>query len=388
MNEPPPVYLDYNATAVPMPGLSQVMNEVAETQFGNPSSLHHAGRMARDLLENARRRLAELLGVAYQDLTFTSGGSETNNAVLRQFLMTTQSCHVITSQIEHPSILETCRVLEQMPHLSVTYLDVNQDGIVEPDVLHQAIRENTQLISIMTANNETGAIQPIRELAQVAHDNNIQFHTDSVQAVGKIPVDWVGWGVTYATATAHKIGGPRGIGLLYTRPELKFEALVTGGKQERVRRAGTESVMLAHGYAAALAWALHQQETVSQRLEGFKQHIRRTLETEEGFFVNSALVPCLPNTINFGFANLSAESILISLDLEGIAISTGSACSSGAIEASHVLMAMGLTKKQAKSCLRISMGWNTTQTDVDRLLDRIRFHVKRLYEKKRHHVES
>ncbi len=372
-------YFDYNATAVPI--LQGVNTDTVEKYFGNPSSPHQCGRDAKELLETSRLRIAQSLGVQPQEIIFTSGGSESNNTILRQLALQTDSQHLITSQIEHPSILETCRVLEQLPNIEVTYLPVDQNGVIEPDTLKKAICPETTLISLMAANNETGVIQPIADLSAIAQEYDIPLHTDCVQGVGKMSVDWGKWGVAYATATAHKFGGPRGAGLLYVKQGTALEGLITGGKQERVRRAGTENVVLIHGFAESLQWALGQQDSMRKRVQSFKKQIINQLEASNGFFLNGRVNSCLPNTLNFGFEGLSAESLLISLDLDHIAVSTGSACSSGAIEASHVLLAMGLNRKKAKSCLRISMGWNTIQQEVDYLIERIQFHVNRLYQK-------
>lgn len=375
------IYLDYNATAPLLPHIAQAMHEVAQNIYGNPSSPHHFGRDARAILEQSRANIANCLDVPKQQIYFTSGGSESNNTVLRQCLLTEKHQHIITSQIEHPSILETCHLLENRSHIEITYLPVTAAGYVEPQSLKDAIRQDTSLISIMTANNETGMIQPISELAAIANESDIPFHTDSVQALGKIFIDWKAWNVDFATVTAHKIGGPKGIGLSYCKQGSEFHPLISGGKQERVHRAGTESVMLAHGFSKAIEWITSHLRENTQKMELFKSQVTQTLQNIDGFFINGTS-PALPNTINIGFEGLSAESILIFLDLDGIAVSTGSACSSGAIEASHVLMAMGLSKTKAKSCLRVSMGWTTTQDDIEHFLDRIQYHVKRLYQKK------
>lgn len=376
-------YLDYNATAPILPSLSKKMAEIGMDYFGNPSSPHGKGREARDLLEASRNRIASLLGVTPPELLFTSGGSEGNNTILRQFYLNPEPQHLIVSAIEHPSVLNTCQLLERLPHVDVSYLSVTPEGRVEPDTLKAAIRPETRLISIMTANNETGVIQPIQELTQVAQAHAIPFHTDCVQGVGKIPVDWTAWGVQYATATAHKFGGPRGAGLVYIQANAPFHGLITGGAQERERRAGTENVMSAACFAEALAYALEAQATLSQKLIQFKKQIIAALDSIKGAFVNGVLDQCLPNTLNFGVTGVSAESLLISLDLDQICVSTGSACSSGALDPSHVLLAMGLNKPEAKSCLRVSMGWNTQQADVDYFIQRLVHHVERIQQKKK-----
>ena len=374
-------YLDYNATAPLLPKVWEAMQTVQATSYGNPSSPHSPGRRARNRLEEARRQLALLLGVEYQELCFTSGGSESNNAILRQFLQADKPNHWILSPLEHPSLLETAQHLAEKKQASLDLLPVDRGGRVLPEALSELIRPETKLVSVMGANNETGVIQPIAELQAIAVQRGIPLHTDSVQILGRIPVSWQELGVNYATATAHKLGGPRGIGLLYVREGSTFSPLITGGKQERVRRAGTESVALAVGFASALAWVLEQQPQFSERLQSFQQQVLERLQTVEGFFLNGDPEFLLPNTLNVGFQGLSAETLLISLDLDGVAVSTGSACSSGALEPSPVLLAMGLTATEARSCLRLSWGWQTTQADIDALLERLPHHVKRLREK-------
>ncbi|MGB1135350.1 MAG: cysteine desulfurase family protein, partial [bacterium] len=346
-------YLDYNATAPLLPEVWEAMQTIQATSYGNPSSPHGPGRRARNRLEEARRQLASLLGVEYQELCFTSGGSESNNAILRQFLRADKPNHWILSPLEHPSLLETAQYLAEQGQATLDLLPVDRGGRVLPEALPELIRPETCLISVMGANNETGVIQPIAELQAIASEHGIPLHTDSVQLLGRAPLSWKELGVSYATATAHKLGGPRGIGLLYVREGAAFTPLITGGKQERVRRAGTESVALAVGFASALAWVLEQQPQLAERLQNFQQQVLERLQTVEGFFLNGDPEKLLPNTLNVGFQGLSAETLLISLDLDGVAVSTGSACSSGALEPSPVLLAMGLTPTEARSCLRL-----------------------------------
>ncbi len=375
------IYLDHNATSPLLPEVENVMSEVAQQAFANPSSPHWAGRNARFLLEKARDNLANSLGVRSQEILFTSGGTESNNTVLRQLLMNSREQHLIVSAVEHPSVLETCRILGGQPNIQFTELAVDSSGIVEPEKLREVLRPETSLISVMTANNETGNIQPVEELSKIAQENKIPFHTDLVQAYGKMQLDLSLSGVNFASATAHKLGGPCGIGLLYVKQGTAFESLISGGKQERVRRAGTENVVLAVGFAKAVEWYLANQSSLRDRFSIFRDLILNEINKIKGIFLNTDLENSMPHTINFGCNNVSAESLLISLDLDGIAVSTGSACSSGAMEASPVLLAMGLSRAEAKSSLRVSWGWSTTEADIDIFCQRLTFHIQRLQRK-------
>ena len=375
------IYLDHNATSPLLPEVENVMSEVAQQTFANPSSPHWAGRNARFLLEEARDNLANSLGVKSQEILFTSGGTESNNTVLRQLLMNSAEQHLIVSAVEHPSVLETCRILGGQPNIQFTELAVDSSGIVEPGKLREALRPETSLISVMTANNETGNLQPVEELSKIAQENKIPFHTDLVQAYGKMQLDLSSSGVNFASATAHKLGGPCGIGLLYVKQGTAFESLISGGKQERVRRAGTENVVLAVGFAKAVGWYLGNQLSLRDRFSKFRDLILNEINKIKGIFLNTDLGNSMPHTLNFGCKKVSAESLLISLDLDGVAVSTGSACSSGAMEASPVLLAMGLSRSEAKSSLRVSWGWSTTEADIDFFCQRLTFHILRLQEK-------
>jgi len=253
--------------------------------------------------------------------------------------------------------------------------------LIDPESLKKGIRSQTSLISLMTANNETGCLQPLEELSQIAREHEIAFHTDLVQASGKIKYDLNTSGVDFASVTSHKLGGPRGIGLLYARQGTAFESLITGGKQERIRRAGTENVTLALGFAKALEWYLENQDRLQTQYSHFREKVLGRINTIDGFFLNTNLDHSLQHTFNFGFSGISAESLLISLDLDGVAVSTGSACSSGAMEASHVLLAMGRSRAEAKSSLRVSWGWSTTADEIDYFLERLTHHIQRLQQK-------
>jgi len=375
------IYLDHNATSPLLPEVENVMSEVAQQAFANPSSPHWAGRNAKFLLEEARDSLANSLGAKSQEILFTSGGSESNNTVLRQLLLISGQQHLITTAVEHPSVLETCRILACQPNIQFTELVADSSGKVEPEKLREVLRPETSLISVMTANNETGNLQPIEELSKIAQENKIPFHSDLVQALGKMQLDLSSTGVDFASATAHKLGGPCGIGLLYVKQGTAFESLISGGKQERVRRAGTENVVLAVGFAKAIEWYLENQLSLRDRFSKFRDLILNKIEKTKGIFLNTDLENSMPHTLNFGCHNISGESLLISLDLDGIAVSTGSACSSGAMEASPVLLAMGLSRAEAKSSMRVSWGWSTTEADIDFFCQRLTFHIQRLQEK-------
>ena len=375
------IYLDHNATSPLLPEAQTAMNDAAGKSIGNPSSPHWAGRDAKILLEQSRNSLATSLGAEPREIIFTSGGSESNNAVLRQLIVASGEQHLITSTIEHPSVLETCRILAKQPNISLTELPVDSSGLINPESLKDEILSQTTLISLMAANNETGCMQPIRELCQIAREHEISFHTDMVQTSGKVKLDLNKSGIDFASVTSHKIGGPRGIGLLYARQGTSFESLVTGGKQERVRRAGTENVTLAVGFAKALEWYLENQERLQKQNTHFREKVLDRISNIDGFFQNTNLDQSLHHTLNFGFSGISAESLLISLDLDGVAVSTGSACSSGAMEESHVLLAMGRSRAEAKSSLRVSWGWSTKEDEIDYFLDKLTHHIHRLRHK-------
>ena len=375
------IYLDHNATSPLLPEAQTAMNDASGKSIGNPSSPHWAGRNAKILLEEARNSLAKSLGAEPREIIFTSGGSESNNAVLRQLIVASGELHLITSAIEHPSVLETCRILAKQPNISLTELPVDSSGLISPESLKYEILSQTTLISLMAANNETGCMQPIEELCQIAREHEISFHTDMVQTSGKVKLDLNKSEIDFASVTSHKIGGPRGIGLLYARQGTSFESLVTGGKQERVRRAGTENVTLAVGFAKALEWYLENQERLQKQNTHFREKVLDIISNIDGFFQNTNLDQSLHHTLNFGFSGISAESLLISLDLDGVAVSTGSACSSGAMEESHVLMAMGRSRAEAKSSLRVSWGWSTKEDEIDYFLDKLTHHIHRLRHK-------
>ena len=372
------IYLDHNATTPLLPQVKETLKELFGEEYGNPSSPYLTGRRARDLLEESRHRLAELLGAKPSELIFTSGGSEGNNMVLRQLLFREDPGHLLVSSVEHPSVLETAKWLTRKNNLSLGILPVDQSGKVLEASMEVAAQPETCLISVMAANNETGTVQPFRELARIARERQVPFHSDCVQYAGKCELDLESSGLNYATLTAHKLGGPKGIGLLYIREGSPFSPLITGGGQERSLRAGTENVAMACAFAECFEWFCSSRSELENRWLALKKKLLDSLEDVEHCFVLGTPDESLPNTLNLGFQGISAESLLICLDLDGIAVSSGSACSSGAMEASHVLLAMGYSHEQAKSSLRISMGWNTSEEDIEELSRQLIHHVKRL----------
>ncbi len=375
------VYLDHNATSPLLPVVEKRMNEVFRMRLGNPSSPHWSGREARHLLEDSRGRIAAILGVKTGELVFTSGGSEGNNTVLRQLLLIPGPKHLVTTAVEHPSVLVTSRILSQSPGLKVTILPVDSSGRVQPETLKQAMRPETILVSVMSANNETGVLQPLQELLEICNLHGVPLHADCVQSAGKQDLRLDDSGLAYATISAHKMGGPKGVGALYVREGVAFQPLISGGSQERTRRAGTESVAQACALAGAMEWYEGNRQVLNARFADFRSMVLNDLAGIEGMFINTPLDESLPHTLNLGFKGLSAESLLISLDLDGVAVSTGSACSSGAMEASHVLQAMGISHDDAKASLRVSMGWDTSLEGIKFFTARLVHHVQRIRNK-------
>lgn len=387
---PEAVYLDYNATAPLHPAARERMLAAWEAAPGNPSSPHRYGQAARDVLETARARLAELLGWTRREVVFTSGGTEGNNALLRWPAEEPGPAHVITSPIEHPSVLRCAEWLAARG-VTVDYLPVDAHGVVRVEAVDALLRPETRLVSVMAVNNETGVIQPLAALAERVRaaeraqqrERPVVIHSDAVQAFGRIPLDARAWGVDALTVAAHKLGGPRGIGAVSLREGLAVPPLLLGGRQERDRRAGTESVALAEGFLGAAEWVQAESAALNGRIGALRDRLVAHLADTQGFFLNGAEAPRVPNTANLGFAGVSAQSLLVALDLRGVAVSTGSACSSGAIEPSHVLQAMGVPPKRLEASLRISLGYATTEAEVDRCAEVLLDEVKRLRRRRR-----
>jgi cysteine desulfurase len=365
------IYLDHNATAPLLPAVAAIVSKVMLETIGNASSVHAFGQQARAEVDRARQAVAALVGADASEIVFTSGGTESDNLAIRgaaEALEPSGRKHLITTAIEHEAVLNTFKALEHRGW-ATTVLPVGTSGVVEPAALSAAFRPDTALVSIMQANNEIGTIQPVAELAAMTRTRGILFHTDAVQSVGKIPVNVRNLGVDMLALSAHKFGGPKGIGALFVRRGVRLLAQQTGGRQERSRRAGTENVPGIAGMGAAAALIAGKITDDASRLAALRDRLETAvLRDVQGTSVNGHRPSRVPNTTNIGFEGIEAESLLIALDLEGIAVSTGSACSSGTLEASHVLRAMGLPGSRARNSLRFSLGPATTTEDIDAVI--------------------
>ena len=365
------IYLDHNATT---PLLSEVIDRMTlalREEFGNPSSVHHFGQQAKAAIDEGRTEVATLLGADPSEVLFTSGGTESDNIAIRgaaEALEATGRRHLIASTIEHEAVLNTLKAMAKRGWRT-TLLPVGQTGIAAPDALRAALADDTALVSVMHANNEIGTIQPIAELARMAHDRGALFHTDAVQSAAKLPVSVRSLGVDMLSISAHKFYGPKGVGALWIRRGLRVLPLLTGGRQERSRRAGTENVAGIVGMGVAARFARGKMADEGTRLSALRDRLEaEILATVPGTAVNGAREPRVPNTTNVSFDRVEAESLLIALDLEGIAVSTGSACSSGTLEPSHVLKAMGFNAHRAQNSIRFSLGASSTDAEIDRVI--------------------
>jgi cysteine desulfurase len=365
------IYLDHNATTPLLPTVVDRMTATLRDEFGNPSSVHHFGQRAKAAIDEARSAVAALLGGDPSEVVFTSGGTESDNFAVRgvaEALEPTGRRHLIASSIEHEAVLNTLKALGKRGW-NVTFLAVDQTGIVSPDVLRAALTDQTGLVSIMHANNEIGTVQPVAELARLAHERGALFHTDAVQTAGKLPIDVKALGVDLLSLSAHKFYGPKGVGAIWIRRGLRLLPYMTGGKHERNRRAGTENVagIVGMGVAAQAARAKMAEEGV--RLSALRDRLEAgILRAVPGTAVNGSPDSRVPNTTNISFDRVEAESLLIALDLAGIAVSTGSACSSGTLEPSHVLKAMGFPAHRTQNSIRFSLGAANSEADIDRVI--------------------
>jgi cysteine desulfurase len=370
------VYLDNNATTPVLPEVLEAMRPYFGEHFGNASSIHHHGQETRAAVERARESVAALLGCRASEVVFTSGGTEADNLAI--FGLTRSGDHVITSTIEHHAVLNACKHLAAKG-CEVTYIPVDGRGLVDPADVKHAVRPNTKLITIMFANNETGVVQPVAEIGEIAAEADIYFHTDAVQAAGKIAIDVNKIGCDLLTISGHKFHGPQGVGALYVRKGTQLEPMLYGGSHERSRRAGTENVpgIVGLGKAAELAVAGFERGD-DLKMAVARDHLERELLSIEATGLNGEGAPRVPNTTNIYFDSIAGEALVIALDLKGLAVSTGAACSSGAIEPSHVLLAMGLGPDRAKASIRFSLGKQNMAEDVDFALALIPETVSRL----------
>ena len=370
------IYLDHNATTPVHPQVLEAMIPYLTEQFGNGSSIHTYGREARNAIDDAREQVAALINAkSSSEIVFTSTGTEADNYAIKGLAELQQSRnsgnHIITSSIEHHAVLHTCQYLEKHG-FEVTYLPVDRYGQIQLDDLREAIRDTTILISIMHANNETGTIEPIAEICEIAQERRVPVHTDAVQSVGKLPVDVQALGINMLSLSAHKIYGPKGIGVLYLRRGTRLENLLHGGSHERNRRAGSENVPSIVGLGEAAALAKKEREANVEHLEQLTDKLRQGLHERINYIhENSYPENSLPGTLNISFEYIEGESLILRLDMEGICVSTGSACTSGSMEPSHVLAALGLPPRLAQGTVRFSLGKDNTEAEIDEVIEKV-----------------
>jgi cysteine desulfurase len=392
------IYLDYNATTPLCDAAREAMLPYLDRHFGNPSSVHAAGREARAAIDNARDKLAALLRVKPNEIIFTSGGTESCNlAVFGLARSRSQGGgHVISAKIEHHAVLNAIEHLEKREGFEVTWLNVSRDGIIDLDQLAAAVRPETRLVSIMTANNETGVIQPMREISRICRERGVLLHSDMVQSFGKMPLvipspstslrsaqDDIGSLVDAASFAAHKFYGPKGVGFLFLRSGLSIQPIMFGGAHENERRPGTENVAAIVGMAAAAEWVEQEHEKEQEREKKLRDELwTRIAQNVPDAKQNGANAPRLANTLNVSLLGIDSEMLLIALDLEGVCASSGSACMVGSVVASHVLLAMGLPMERARSAVRFSLGKWTTADEIKAAGDAVRKIVDRLNTRK------
>ena len=374
------IYLDHCATTYVDEKVLKKMLPYFNISYGNPSSMYAIGRQNKRIVENARSMVAKELNCSAKEIYFTSCGSESDNLALKgiAYANKNKGKHIITSKIEHPAILNSCKTLERQGY-EVSYLNVDKKGFVKLEELQASIRKDTILISIMFANNEIGTIQPIKEIGEIAKKHNVLFHTDAVQAAGNVPIDVKELNVDLMSMSSHKIYGPKGIGVLYIKTGTKLHSFVHGGAQERRRRAGTENMPSIVGYGKAAELAKTNMDEHIERLTSLRTKlIDGILEKIPYTRVNGSLENRLPGNVNFSFEFIEGEGILLMLDMLGIAASSGSACTSGSLDPSHVLMAIGLPHEIAHGALRLSIGDFTTEEDIDYIIEKLPAVIERL----------
>ncbi len=376
------IYLDNGATTKTAPEVVEAMLPYFTENFGNPGGIYSLGSAGKKAVNQARRTLAEMIGARPEEIYFTSGGTESDNWAIKA---AAEGCaqkgrHIITTKIEHHAVLHTCMDLEKRG-FEVTYLEVDGYGRVEPEALEKAIRPDTVLISVMAANNEIGTLEPIGEIGRLARERGILFHTDAVQALGQIPMHVEELCVDMLSASAHKLGGPKGVGMLYVRSGLKIPSFLHGGSQERGRRAGTENVPGIVGFGAAAARAMRIMKDKTVREIELRDYLIRRIEEEIPYCrLNGHRTDRLPGNVNISFSFVEGESVLIALDMKGICASSGSACTSGALDPSHVLLAIGLEQSEAQGALRFTLSEENTVEEIDTVVDCLKQSVARFRE--------
>jgi len=374
------VYLDHNATTPVHPEVFEAMKPFFQNQFGNSSSIHWAGREVRKYVEEAREKVAELLHASPAEIIFTGCGTESDNMAIKgvAYSWREKGNHIITTQVEHHAVLHTCQFMEKMGY-EVTYLPVDNYGLIDLELLRRSIRPQTILVSIMFANNETGTIFPIKEIGEITRAKGVIFHTDAVQAVGKIPIDLQHLPVDILSLSGHKLNTPKGIGAQFIRRGLKLSPLIHGGGQEYGLRAGTENVPYIVGLGKACEIARRDFNQRINHLQNLRDRLEQGIKARiPQVVLNGHPTQRLPNTLNMSFLDVEGESLLLNLDLEGIAVSSGSACTSGSVEPSHVLLAMGIPPEIAQSAIRFSLGWSNTEAEIDYVLEVLPRLVQRL----------
>ena len=367
------IYFDHNATTPVDPAVLAEMLPYLSAEYGNASSVHSFGQSARGAVERARESVAALIGARPAEIVFTSGGTESDNAAICGIAGAASGDrrHIITTAIEHAAVLHTCQALERHT-VDVSYLPVSRDGVVDPGDVRGALRPETVLISVMHANNELGTLQPIEEIGRIAAEAGVTFHTDAVQSAGKVPLDVAQLGVHLLSLSAHKLCGPKGVGALYVRKGVRLEPLMHGGHSERDRRAGTENVPAIAGFGKAAELARARLAEQGARISALRDRLEQgLLERVPGARVNGRSAPRTPNTCNMLFPGVESESLVIALDLQGLACSAGAACSSGATDPSHVLAAIGLSSAEARASVRLSLGCTNTDEEIARALELI-----------------
>lgn len=374
------IYLDNAATTRTAPEVVEAMLPYFTEHYGNPSSIYGFASANKEVITGYREKIADVLGAKCEEIYFTAGGSESDNWALiaTAEAYASKGKHIITSKIEHHAILHTCGYLEKRGY-DITYLDVDENGVVDLEQLKSSIRDDTILISVMFANNEIGTIQPIAQIGEIAHERGILFHTDAVQAFGQVPIQVDELHIDMLSASGHKFNGPKGIGFLYIRKGVKIRSFIHGGAQERKRRAGTEKVPGIVGLGTAAERAARTMEERTGKEQELRDYMISRIEAEIPYCrLNGDRVRRLPNNVNFSFRFVEGESLLIMLDMKGICASSGSACTSGSLDPSHVLLAIGLPHEIAHGSLRMTLGEDTTREDVDAVVDALKEIVQNL----------